>query len=68
MGWLGSAAYHTVAALGTNGFGTDELMSAFWAGVRNIKDMTAIHSMPPPDAWNVIANSFRRAQKPKGDP
>jgi len=68
MGLLRPPADHSVAALGANGFVTDELMSAFRAGVRNIKGMTAIHSMPPPDVCDVIANPFRRVQKPMGDP
>ena len=60
-------ADHTVAAFGTNGFGTDELMSAFWAGARNIKDMIVIHSKLPPDVCKVLGDPMQSVQKAKGD-
>jgi len=68
MGLLSPPAYHTVAALGANGFGTNELMFAIWAGVWNVKDITSIHSMLPPDVCSILGDPMRRVQKPMGDP
>jgi hypothetical protein len=36
-------ADHTVTTLRANGFISDKLMAANWAGVRNIKDLVGIH-------------------------
>jgi hypothetical protein len=54
---LKSLENHTVATLGTNGFGTDKLVSAIWASVWNIKDLVGIHFELSPGICGIMGIS-----------